>query len=90
MNRSVTEKSADRWRRAAAAIANAGLALAIIAGLALLLAGCGHAPVPVAPWDRPAPPAGLTLTDLHSLGELQSTFNQDTGRPRLILLVSPT
>jgi uncharacterized protein (DUF1499 family) len=42
MNRSVTEKRADRWRRVAAATANAGLALAIVAGLALLLAGAGH------------------------------------------------
>jgi uncharacterized protein (DUF1499 family) len=42
MNRSVAEKRAERWRRAAAAAANAGLALAIVAGVALLLAGAGH------------------------------------------------
>ncbi|MGH6902130.1 MAG: DUF1499 domain-containing protein [Geminicoccaceae bacterium] len=42
MNRSVTGKDADRWRRAAVATANAGLALALVAGLALLLAGAGH------------------------------------------------
>jgi uncharacterized protein (DUF1499 family) len=42
MNRSLTEKRAGRWRRAAAATANAGLALAIVAGAALLLAGAGH------------------------------------------------
>ena len=62
----------------------------ILGALALTLAGCGHAGAVVAPWDRPAPPAGLTLTDLHAIGDLQSTFNQDAGKPRLILLVSPT
>ena len=42
MNRSVTEKGADAWRRTAVASANAGLALALVAALALLLAGPGH------------------------------------------------
>jgi hypothetical protein len=32
----------------------------------------------------------MTLTDLHHLGELRDTFNEDAGKPRLILLVSPT
>ena len=40
--------------------------------------------------SRPTPPAGMTLTDLHDIGDLQRTFNQDDGKPRLILLVSPT
>ena len=42
MNRSLTDGRARRWRRTAVAIANLGLALAIVAGLALLLAGLGH------------------------------------------------
>ena len=42
MNPSATELPADRWRRVAVASANAGLALALVAGLALLLAGAGH------------------------------------------------
>ncbi len=58
--------------------------------LALVLGGCGHSGAGTAPWARPAAPAGLTLTDLHDIGELQKTFNQDTGKPRLIMLVSPT
>jgi hypothetical protein len=36
------------------------------------------------------PPAGVTLTDLHDISQLQDAFNQDAGAPRLILLVSPT
>jgi predicted small lipoprotein YifL len=58
--------------------------------LALALAGCGHLGALSAPWDRPAPPAGLTLTDLHGMADLHNVFNQDAGKPRLILLVSPT
>jgi hypothetical protein len=57
---------------------------------ALVLTGCGHAGGITVPWDRPAPAAGLTLADLHNIGELQTVFNQDAGKPRLVLLVSPT
>ena len=42
MNGSAADRSRDRWRRATVTIANAGLALALLAGLALLLAGPGH------------------------------------------------
>ena len=31
-----------------------------------------------------------TLTDLSSVDQLKGAFNQDTGHPRLILLLSPT
>lgn len=56
------------------------------------LVGCGG-PGPAAvsvPWDRPSVPAGLSLRDVHDIGELRDVFNQDAGKPRLILLVSPT
>jgi uncharacterized protein (DUF1499 family) len=39
---SPADRTAQRWRRVAVAIATAGLVLAIVAGLALLLAGPGH------------------------------------------------
>lgn len=58
--------------------------------LALALVGCGHQGAFAPPWDRPVAPAGLTLTNLHDLGDLRSVFNQDAGKPRLIMLVSPT
>lgn len=42
MNHAGAERTAQRWRRATAATATAGLALAIVAGLALLVSGPGH------------------------------------------------
>jgi len=33
---------------------------------------------------------GVTLTDVHTIDELRSRFNQDQGAPRLVLFVSPT
>ena len=42
MKASAAERIAERWRRATVTIASAGLALALVAGLALLLAGPGH------------------------------------------------
>jgi hypothetical protein len=30
------------------------------------------------------------VTELHSVSELQERFNEDSGRVRLILLISPT
>jgi hypothetical protein len=57
--------------------------------LALAPTGCNQSGVGP-PSDRPAAPAGLTLTDLHDVGELEARFDQDAGKPRLVLLVSPT
>lgn len=33
---------------------------------------------------------GVVLTDMHSIDDLRTRFNQDHGTPRLILLLSPT
>jgi hypothetical protein len=35
-------------------------------------------------------PAGLTVTDLHDVAQLQARFNADKGRPRLVLALAPT
>jgi hypothetical protein len=37
-----------------------------------------------------APPAGLAVTDLNDLGQLQARFNADQGMPRLVLALAPT
>ena len=42
------------------------------------------------PWTRTEAPAGVTLTDVSGIAELQAQVNHDQGRPRLILLLSPT
>jgi len=35
-------------------------------------------------------PAGLTVTDLHDVAQLQRQFNADQGHPRLVLALAPT
>jgi hypothetical protein len=35
-------------------------------------------------------PAGLAVTDLDDVGELQARFNADQGMPRLVLALAPT
>jgi hypothetical protein len=35
-------------------------------------------------------PAGLAVTDLNDLGQLQARFNADQGMPRLVLALAPT
>jgi len=55
-------------------------ALAVSLAALLLLLSCSG--------GGTGPPA--TLTDLGTLQDLQMTFNQDAGVPRIVLLVSPT
>jgi hypothetical protein len=35
-------------------------------------------------------PAGLTVSDLNDVGQLQARFNADQGHPRLVLALAPT
>jgi hypothetical protein len=37
-----------------------------------------------------ARPAGLAVTDLHDVAQLQARFNADQGAPRLVLALAPT
>jgi hypothetical protein len=36
------------------------------------------------------PSTGVSLTDLNNFEELKTQFNRDKGKPRLLLLLSPT
>lgn len=51
-------------------------AMGAVAALALTLLGC-----------RPGPP---TLQNISAVDELAARFNADAGKPRIILLLSPT
>jgi hypothetical protein len=57
-----------------------GIALLLVAGLTITVQRV----------LRPAPPPGVTLTDLQSVEQLRATFNADRGSPRLIVILSPT
>ena len=35
-------------------------------------------------------PAGLAVTDLEDVGQLEARFNADQGAPRLVLALAPT
>ena len=40
-------------------------------------------------FHQSAPPS-MQLTDLHSVRQFQTLFNEDVGTPRLVLIFSPT
>ena len=50
----------------------------------------GKTPATVTLAPGAARPAGLTVTDLHDVAELQARFNADQGHPRLVLALAPT
>jgi hypothetical protein len=58
--------------------------LAVCLLVFLLVAGWLYVFTPVS-----APP-GVTMTDLHGVGDLQARFNADRGQPRLMVVFSPT
>jgi hypothetical protein len=55
--------------------------------LSVVVSGCGRAIGAVA---QPEEIHAMSLTDLRDVSDLQARFNQDAGKPRLLLLVSPT
>jgi hypothetical protein len=60
----------------------------VVAGRSLSPLGRSDAPaIPAAGAGRPA---GVTVTDLTDVGQLQDRFNADKGLPRLVLALSPT
>jgi hypothetical protein len=57
--------------------------------LVAVISGCGQTNGAAPRTNQPG--AGtMNLTDLRNVGDLQQRFNQDAGKPRLLLLVSPT
>ena len=58
--------------------------LAVCLLVFVLVAGWLYGFAPVS-----APP-GVTLADLHGVGDLQARFNADRGQPRLLVIFSPT
>lgn len=54
--------------------------------VAPLLAGCGGGGGKHAATGA----AQATLTDVHSTAQFRSLFNQASGEPRLVVIVSPT
>jgi hypothetical protein len=61
--------------------------LLVFVVLALTACGGGGGGAPEA--SSPAPAAG-GLRDIEGVLDLRVTFNADSGRPRLLLLLSPT
>jgi hypothetical protein len=47
-------------------------------------------PATVTPGPGATHPAGLAVTDLRDVGQLQARFNDDQGMPRLVLALAPT
>jgi hypothetical protein len=64
--------------------------LGLMVVLSVVMTGCAQVNrnASLAP-NQPAT-AAMTLTDIHDIRDLQARFNQDAGKPRLLLLVSPT
>ena len=55
-----------------------------------LLAGCGGSSKRNDSESSAPPAAGPQLTELRTTGEFRSLFNDAKGKPRVVLLLSPT
>lgn len=54
----------------------------LVIALALILSACSSVVKPAQ--------VEIQLSDLNAIEEVKGVFNQDTGKPRIILLLSPT
>jgi len=63
-------------------VVTTALVAGVLVSLALLYARFSPFMVPDAP--------GVTLTDVHSINDLEARFNEAAGDTRLVLFVSPT
>jgi hypothetical protein len=50
----------------------------------------GETPATVTLAPEATRPAGLAVTDLEDVGQLEARFNTDQGAPRLVLALAPT
>jgi hypothetical protein len=74
----------------AACLAAFGLVAAFITWSAPETGPAGKAPPTVTLAPGATRPAGLTVSDLGSVQQLQERFNSDQGSPRLVLVLAPT
>ncbi|HEX6464118.1 MAG TPA: hypothetical protein VFZ98_06690 [Vicinamibacterales bacterium] len=66
-------------------------ALAVAAGLWAAFSAAAFSAIDTGdPWNAAPIAAEPTLGDLKSVDELKTLFNQDRGKARLVLLLSPT
>ena len=68
------------------------LALVVLLAAVLAVAGCGSdsSDETGTPTTRSSKRDGVQLTELTSVEQLRTRFNDERGAPRLILLLSPT
>jgi hypothetical protein len=74
----------------AACLAAFGLVAAFITWSAPETGPAGKTPPTVTLAPGATRPAGLTVSDLGSVQQLQERFNSDQGSPRLVLVLAPT